>query len=699
VEQILGYHPEEIVGKMHFYDFFVPESREAMKNAAFEVIGRRETFRAFPNLNVRKDGSIVAMETTGLPVYDPSGAFIGYRGADRDVTERQRAEEVRRNSERRFRLFFDNSLDAVLMTNTDGSVYAANPAARAMFGMSEEEICRVGRAGLVVDDERLRAALETRRLTGRVQTELTHVRKDGTTFDGDFSSAVAGEEGAAFVIIRDISERKRTAEALRESEQRLRLATEAAKIGLFDWNIQTGVNVWTPKLEEMYGLARGEFGRTQPAWEQLIHAADRAGALAAVEKTLATGEPVEHEWRVVWRDGSVHWIAGWFQALKDVTGKPLRMTGVNIDITARKAAEEALRESEQRFRTMADTAPVMIWMSGRDKECTFFNKPWLDFTGRTIEQELGDGWTAGLHPDDADRCMETYTSSFDARRSFEVVYRLRRADGEYRWILDTGVPRYQGGEFEGFIGSCLDITERKQAEEALRKSEQQLRALAGSLMTAQEDERRRIARELHDDVTQKLAFLSIEIGRLAAACPLPEQEARASLHAIQSQALHMSDDVRRLSHGLHPSVIEDFGLSTALEEFCEEFGNAERLTVTFKSSADCAGFSPAVASCLYRIGQEALRNAARHAGASGVHVELTVRGGRLQLEVRDNGAGFSAEATAVSNGLGLISMKERIRSVNGELSITSRPGRGTVVLASVPLSGVGYETASNSIGR
>jgi PAS domain S-box-containing protein len=122
-------------------------------------------------------------------------------------------------------------------------------------------------------------------------------------------------------------------------------------------------------------------------------------------------------------------------------------------------AEAKLRESEERFRTVADTAPLMIWMAGLDKLCIFFNKPWLEFTGRTMEQELGNGWADGVHPDDLDRCLTTYISSFDARRSFQMEYRLRRADGEYRWVLDNGTPRHHEGEFAGYIGSCIDITE------------------------------------------------------------------------------------------------------------------------------------------------------------------------------------------------------------------------------------------------
>ncbi|MCI0721285.1 MAG: PAS domain S-box protein, partial [Acidobacteria bacterium] len=156
-----------------------------------------------------------------------------------------------------------------------------------------------------------------------------------------------------------------------------------------------------------------------------------------------------------------------------------------IDLTALKQAEETLRESEARFRQMADAAPIMIWMSSTDKLCDYFNKPWLDFTGRTLEQELGNGWTEGIHPDDLAHCLEIYTTSFDARRNFRMEYRLRRYDGEYRWLLDIGVPRLApDGHFAGYIGSCLDITERKHAEAALRDSEARAAGIIGSAMDA-----------------------------------------------------------------------------------------------------------------------------------------------------------------------------------------------------------------------
>ena len=145
---------------------------------------------------------------------------------------------------------------------------------------------------------------------------------------------------------------------------------------------------------------------------------------------------------------------------------------MTLDVSDQKLAEASLRESEQRFRLVADAAPVLIWVSGTDKLCYWFNQPWLDFTGRSMSQEIGNGWAEGVHPDDFDRCLGTYTAAFDARTPFSMEYRLRRHDGEYRWLIDNGVPRFgSGGEFEGFIGSCLDVTDYKNAETGLREAD------------------------------------------------------------------------------------------------------------------------------------------------------------------------------------------------------------------------------------
>ena len=194
---------------------------------------------------------------------------------------------------------------------------------------------------------------------------------------------------------------------------------------------------------------------------------------------------------------------------------------------------------------MSNTAPVLIWMSGTDKLCTYFNKPWLDFTGRPLSAELGNGWTEGVHAEDLQRCLEIYTQAFDRRESFRMEYRLRASDGEFHWILDMECPRFNpDGSFAGYIGSCIDVTERKLAEEALY-------SISSRLIEAQEQERTRIARELHDDFSQRMALLAIELDRLKQDIPDSNGDALNRMDKLRQHASEIGSDIQALSHELH----------------------------------------------------------------------------------------------------------------------------------------------------
>ena len=200
----------------------------------------------------------------------------------------------------------------------------------------------------------------------------------------------------------------------------------------------------------------------------------------------------------------------------------------------RKRTEEALRASEEKFRILADTAPVMIWVSGVDKLCTFFNKQGLDFTGRAIEEELGAGWTEGIHPEDYDRCMETYATSFEAREPFEMEYRLRRFDGEYRWVLDHGIPRFSsGGDFLGYVGSLIDITERKQveAEREQLAREQVARATAEAANRSKDEFLAMVSHELRSPLNAILGYT-----RMLRACPAGSEDAVKATAVIERSA-------------------------------------------------------------------------------------------------------------------------------------------------------------------
>jgi len=354
------------------------------------------------------------------------------------------------------------------------------------------------------------------------------------------------------------------------------------------------------------------------------------------------------------------------------------------DITERLRAEEAVRESEKRFRLVADTAPVLIWMSGPDKLCNYFNRPWLEFTGRPMVAELGLGWADGLHPEDTKLCLQTYSRMFDARKGFTMQYRLRRHDGEYRWVLDTGVPRFNSdGSFAGYIGCCIDVTDRKLAEQALS-------GVSRRLIEAQEQERAWIARELHDDINQRVALLAVEIGRLEQKLPDSPAEVRRRLQETQEHIADLGRDIQSLSHRLHSSKLEHLGLAVAARGFCRELSEQQNVEIEFIQTGVPQNLPGEISLCLFRVLQEALQNALKHSGAKLFRVVLRGALTEVELTVSDAGAGFDPREAMNGTGLGLISMQERLHLVKGELSIESKPNCGATVRARVPFRGEEY---------
>ena len=480
----------------------------------------------------------------------------------------------------------------------------------------------------------------------------------------------------SFVSDRTIK-KKLLSDALNANEH-LRMALTSSDSVAWNFELKTGVNTWIGDLRGMFGIDSETLKAHQGEFYDSLHPDDRHAVAHAIANARAHRTEYVAEFRIVRKDKSIRWISarGCFSYNK--VGYPERMVGVGMDITDRKMAEQALLESEQRFRLVANTAPVNIWMSGPDKLCTYFNKRWLDFTGRSLEQELGNGWAEGVHPEDLDRCLKIYTESFDARQPFSMEYRLRRYDGEYRWILDSGVPRFNlDGSFAGYIGSCIDVSARKAAEDALA-------SLGRRLIEAHEEERSWIGRELHDDVNQRLAMLAVELDHCTQQ-PANTVNIQKVIHRAQERITEIARDVQALSHRLHSSKLDYLGLGAAASSLSRDIGQQSKVRVNFSEQGVPRNLPKEIGLCFFRVLQEALQNAVKHSGAHEFEVRLICTDGLLQLTIADHGRGFDVDDAANHRGLGLISMRERLQLINGDFSIKSRPEFGTTVRAAVHL--------------
>ncbi|MBH8560838.1 PAS domain S-box protein [Nostoc sp. CENA67] len=288
-----------------------------------------------------------------------------------------------------------------------------------------------------------------------------------------------GEAIGYIGTVVDITEYRQSEQALKASEEKFRATFEQAAVGIAHLTVDGRYLRVNQKLCEILGYSQEELlGLT---FGEIIHPDNWETDLNYIRQLL-TGEIETYSQQKchIRKDGLPIWINLKISLLQQEATKQPQLEAeyfiaVVEDISTHKQVEQALQESEERFHTMADTAPVMIWMSGIDKFCNYFNRVWLEFTGRTMEQELGNGWAEGVHPEDLERYLKTYCTAFDARQPFTMEYRMRRYDGEYRWVLDIGTPRFTAnGSFTGYIGSCIDISDRKLTELTLQQRAEEL---------------------------------------------------------------------------------------------------------------------------------------------------------------------------------------------------------------------------------
>jgi PAS domain S-box-containing protein len=494
---------------------------------------------------------------------------------------------------------------------------------------------------------------------------------------------------------------KATAEALRENEQRLFSIYNTVRDVIFHLAVEAegrfrflSVNAAFLRIT---GLGREEVvGKTV---DEVIPEPSRTIVLQKYRQAVEENAIVSWEETSDYPTGRLTGVVTIAPVL-DQHGVCTHLVGSVHDITERKRAEAMLRESEERFRTVADTAPVMIWMAGLDKVCTFVNKPWLEFTGRTMEQELGDGWLSGVHPEDRDGCFVKYSSMFDARRAFQMEYRLRRADGEYRWILDSGSPRYRESEFAGYIGSCIDVTEAKRSQEE-SFARQKLESL-GTLSSG-------IAHDFNNLLGAVMAQADLALAEYASGASPNEP-----LKTIQNVALRGSEIVEQLMvyAGNEREVLELVNVSWVVEEMLSLLKvSVSKHAVLEAELAEGLAAVRGKAAQVRQVVMNLVTNASEAIGDRDGILHLTTRavtvsratglfkdvpeGDYVELAVSDTGAGMPPETQArvfdpffttksAGRGLGLPVVHGIVRSLGGGIQIASEPGTGTTVRILLP---------------
>jgi PAS domain S-box-containing protein len=507
----------------------------------------------------------------------------------------------------------------------------------------------------------------------RPDATATHVEIAGVRLD----DGSAGSHDI-HLVARDITERRRAEASVRENEERLTLAFAGAQEGVWDWNLETNAVFYSPRWKQMLGYAGHEIEAHVSAWERVLHPDDLRFARQLNDSVQRGERSYEGEFRLRHKNGHyIHVLSRGFPVRRD-GGAVVRIVGTHLDITERKRTEAALRESEERLTLAFAGAQEGVWDWNLQTGAVVYSSRWKQMLGYAedeIEPTVG-AWEQLLHPDDRARAQEINDSVSRGASTYEGEFRLRHKDGHYIHILSRGFPvRHEpDGRAVRIVGTHFDLTERRKAEAERTRTE-----VLARLLAAQEDERRRIAREMHDQFGEQLTALNLRIQLLREACAnragLTEQ-----VTALENVAQRLDRDVDHLVWELRPTALDDLGLRAALANYVNDWSKRVHVAAALHTTGLLDDrLAPATETALYRIAQEALTNVARHSQAKNVEIILERRPDHVLLIVEDDGIGFDPATRTGSEGFGLLGMQERAALIGASLQIESSIGSGTTI--------------------
>jgi two-component system, NarL family, sensor kinase len=610
--------------------------------------------------------------------------------------------EALTSSEERFRTMVQTAQVGIAILDSNGAVRMCNPRFLDIVGLTEEQAL-----GKRLEDPNLNAFREdgaTCPLEERPSVKAAASQKAVLNIvlrhthplfpEGKWLLTSAwpllrpnGSVDQVITTLTDITEQKKVEEELRSGRELLAQAQKAAKLGCFDYDIKKDVIVWSTEMAEIYGTTLEAFGGRRENWESMVLPDDLAPTKATLGAGVKTGEALA-EYRIRRQnDGEIRWLESRGRVLLDDAQEPIRLIGVSMDITDRKQAEESLLRSEAEFRIIFENAAigmVLLDPSGRPLRG---NRALQSMLGYTDEELTSFPFVDVTHPDDVALDRSLYREVVEGKRDrYQIKKRCIHKDGTLRWArLTVSAFRNESAQFQYSVAMIEDITQQEHAERSLRQ-------LSSRMMRIQEEEQRRVAREVHDSTSQEMTALTLNLGALRLTEEALSPKTRKRITECLVLAKRVAREIRTFSYLLHPPMLNELGLWSALTLFIQEFKDRSGLRVNLWIASELEGsqLDPSQEMALFRFVQEAMANVHRHSGSKTVAVEIHLQGDMIRASVTDTGRGIPAKllrelqaSDGHVGGVGVRGMKERIGHLGGHLEIQSDSG-GASVAAVVP---------------
>ncbi|NCI46599.1 PAS domain-containing sensor histidine kinase [Sediminibacterium soli] len=583
----------------------------------------------------------------------------------------------------RYKTIFEHSLHAIFIKLPDGAVIESNAAALRMFGYTAGEFQRLRIQDLVIFPD---TVIPENLLNKPVPVAVTAIARNGQRFACWYSSlSFADENGGTCIccMLADITGSwQHSGQLLREKDLSDTIINSLPGI-FYLFNTEGRFIRWNKNFETVSGYTPEEIARMHPL--DFFGSADKALIAERVEEVFVKGRS-DAEASFLTKDGRQ--VPHYFSGTAIEFENQVCLIGMGIDITLRVQAEQGIRERNERFHIVAKATNDNIWdWNLLTNEVTREGKKLEEWYGYTSWQpaEVDKYWNLLAHPDDWPRVTARRRAIFaDPSRSYwEDEYRFKKSDGEYAYVYDRGyILRDTEGRAVRMIGASQDITGRKKDEEELKEKNKELKRLSVYLQNVREEERKYMAREVHDELGQLASALKIDLDWLTLRISSSEETMRNRLSHARKTVEVLIDSVRKMAYSLRPSILDDFGLNAALKSYCREFERLSGCECVFSATLDEAELDMHTRTELFRIGQESLTNVMRHAHATRVTVSTYEENGMYCLKITDNGRGF--DTSQFSQTLGLVGLRERVGSLNGKLLLESGIGRGTEIRVEIP---------------